>query len=127
MKRLALLITTLLFLTVPAVASAAYNPLGGACKVGGDNSPKSSTACTASSSDPISGPNGELAKVSLIIATITGVAAVIVIIVGGIQYVTSAGDSSKAASARNMIIGALVGLVIIAAAQGILMFVLSKL
>ena len=107
-----------------ASCSSSTNPLACACSAG---SGSTSTACTAGTKDPISGPNGALAKVSLVISTITGVAAVIVIIVGGIQYVTSSGDAQQTASARNMIIGALVGLVIIAAAQAIITFVVSKL
>jgi hypothetical protein len=124
MKRLLLLVTTLLCLAVPATALA-YNPLDNACHSGvgaGDSS-----ACSANGKDPISGPHGALRKVSLIIATIAGVAAVIIIIIGGLQYITSGGDPQKAAGARNAIIGAAVGLVIIVAAESIIVFVVSKL
>ena len=125
MKRLVLLVITLLCLLVPASAFAAYNPLGNACKA----NPKASasTGCSANGADPISGPNGVLKKITLIIATLGGIAAVIVILVGGIQYVTSNGDSSKAASARSTIIGAAVGLIIIVSAASIITFVISKI
>jgi len=124
MKRILLLVATLLCLAAPATALA-YNPLDKACQSGVGAS--DSSACSANGSDPISGPNGALRKVSLIIATIAGIAAVIIIIIGGLQYITSGGDPQKAAGARNAIIGAAVGLVIIAAAESIIIFVVSKL
>jgi len=61
-----------------------------------------------------------------IISFIAGFAAVIMIIVGGIKYVTSGGDSSATASAKNTIIYAIVGLVVVAMAQIIVRFVLDK-
>lgn len=42
-----------------------------------------------------------------------GAIAVIIIIVGGVLYMTSAGDSTKMTRAKNAIVGACVGLVII--------------
>ena len=61
-----------------------------------------------------------------IITVIVGVVAVIMIIIGGFKFITSNGDSGNIASARNTIIYALVGLVIVALAQVIVRFVLSK-
>lgn len=123
MKRL-LLLTALLGTLLFATPALAYNPFGDACKAGGSGS----TACTAGSgsTDPISGPNGLLKKITLIIATIAGVAAVIVIVISGFQFMTSGGDSQKAASARSTLIGAAIGLAIIITAQGILVFVLNR-
>jgi len=106
----------------PDACSKSTNVLSCACS----GSASGSDACSGSTSDPISGQNGVLKRVSLVLATIAGVAAIIVIIVGGIMYITSAGDASKAASARNTIIGAVVGLVIIAAAETIIVFVVNK-
>ena len=122
MKRLFVGMITLLCLIVPASTVAAYNPLTSACSTGGSGS----TACSGSN-DPIVGSGGVLNKVTLIIATIAGIAAVIVIIIGGFQYITSGGDPQKAASARSAIIGAAIGLVIIAGAAGIITFVVSKI
>lgn len=123
MKRLAVVIATLLSLALPATA-AAYNPFSSACGSGGGAS--NSTACSVKGSDPISGPNGALKKISVVLAGIAGVAAVIIIIFGGMQYITSNGDASKAASARSTIVGAVIGLVIIVAAESIILFVVSK-
>jgi len=126
MKRLLVIISTLLCLMVPASAYA-YNPLSDACGAGGTNGGvKSSSTCSAGTSDPISGPNGVLKKVSLILAIIAGITAVIIIIFSGFQYIISAGDPQKAAKARSGIVGAAVGLIIIAAAETIVIFVVSK-
>jgi hypothetical protein len=124
MKRYLSVFATLLFLLMPATALA-YNPLGGACTSGSTTS--NSPACADNgTNNPIAGPNGVLKKASLIIATIAGVAAIIIIIIGGFQYITSNGDPQKASSARSSIIGAVVGLVIIASAEGIITCVISK-
>ncbi len=57
---------------------------------------------------------------------IVGIVAVITVIVSGFRYVTSGGDSSKIAGAKNTLIYAIVGLVIVALSQSIVRFVLSK-
>lgn len=127
MKRLVLAVATLLCLLLPTVAYAddPYNPLQSACGSGGGVG--GSSACTSDGSDPITGKNGILKKASLVLATIAGITAVIIIIVGGFRYITSGGDSAKAASARNAIIGAVVGLVIIAAAETLVVFVVNRI
>lgn len=61
-----------------------------------------------------------------ILSAIGGIIAVIVIIVAGVKFITSGGDSSGVASARNTIIYAIVGLIIIAFAQIIVRFVLQN-
>ncbi len=125
MKRALLVLTTLLCLATPAVAFA-YNPLQTACQSG--TLTQNSTACDSNgSSNPLTGPNGVLKRVSLIIATLAGIAAVIIIIIAGLQYITSSGDPQKAASARSAIIGAVVGLLIIAASETLIVFIVSKL
>ncbi len=62
-----------------------------------------------------------------IISIIVGVVAVIMIIWGGFKYITAGGDSGNVTTARNTIIYAIVGLVIVALAQFIVQFVLSRL
>jgi hypothetical protein len=57
---------------------------------------------------------------------VVGVVAVIMIIVGGLKYVTSNGDSSSISSAKNTIIYAVVGLVIVVLAQAIVRFTVNK-
>jgi hypothetical protein len=48
------------------------------------------------------------------------------IVWGGLRYITSGGDSNKLSSAKNTIIYALIGLIIVALSQFIVRFVLAK-
>jgi len=61
-----------------------------------------------------------------IFSVIVGVVAVIMIIFGGFRYITSGGDSGNISSAKQTIIFAIVGLVVVALAQIIVRFVLSR-
>lgn len=61
-----------------------------------------------------------------IFSVIVGIIAVIMIIVGGIRFVLSGGDSSATGSARNTVIYAIVGLVIVFVAQILVRFVLNR-
>ena len=58
---------------------------------------------------------------------VLGVAAVIVIILGGVTYVTSQGDASKVTKAKNTIIYGVIGLVISLLAFAIVNFVLVNI
>jgi len=62
-----------------------------------------------------------------ILSVVVGVVAVVMLIIGGLKYITSAGDTSGIASAKNTVIYALVGLVIVAMAQSIVYFVMGKI
>lgn len=61
-----------------------------------------------------------------VFSVIVGVIAVIMIIYGGLRYITSGGDSGKITNAKNTIIYAVIGLVIVALAQFIVQFVIGK-
>jgi hypothetical protein len=56
---------------------------------------------------------------------VVGVIAVIMIIIGGLKYIMSSGDASNVTSAKNTILYAIIGLVIVAFAQIIVLFVLD--
>ena len=64
-------------------------------------------------------------KVVNIFSIIVGIVAVIFVIYGGFRYITSGGDSGSVGNAKNTLIYALVGLVIVALAQLIVHYVLS--
>lgn len=70
--------------------------------------------------------DGIVSSVINILSFIIGVISVIMIIIGGLKYITSTGDSSKVESAKNTIIYAVIGLVIVALAQLIVIFVLDR-
>ncbi len=68
--------------------------------------------------------NDTVANIVNILSIVIGIVAVIMIIIGGFRYITSGGDSGKLAGARNTIIYACIGLVIVALAQSLVHFVL---
>ncbi len=57
---------------------------------------------------------------------IVGAASVIMIIYGGFRYIISGGESGRVGAAKNSLIYAIVGLVIVALAQLIIHFVLNQ-
>ena len=61
-----------------------------------------------------------------IMSLVVGVVAVIMIIIGGFKYVTSGGDSGNVSGAKNTILYAVVGLVVVALAQVIVRFVVDR-
>lgn len=65
-------------------------------------------------------------KIVNLFSLIIGIVAVIMIIVGGFRYITSGGSSDKVGGAKNTLIYAIIGLVIVALAQIIVHFVLNQ-
>jgi hypothetical protein len=78
-------------------------------------------------SNPITGSKGVIIKVTRIIAVITGVAAVIMIIIGGIEFVVSGGEANSVATAKNTILYALIGLVVILISSTLIAFVVDRI
>jgi uncharacterized membrane protein len=70
--------------------------------------------------------NTTITKIVNLASAIVGAVAVIMLIYGGFKYITSGGDETGAKSARNTIIYAVVGLVIVALAQFIVKFVINN-
>ncbi len=70
--------------------------------------------------------NSLISKILNIFSVVVGIAAVFMIILGGFRYITSSGDSGKTKTAKDTILFALVGLVVVALAQVIVKFVLAK-
>ncbi len=67
-----------------------------------------------------------IATVVDIFSIIVGAVSVIMIIVGGLRYITSSGDSGNVQAAKNTILYAIVGLVIVIFAQTIIRFVVDR-
>src|SRR5581483_11907527 len=70
--------------------------------------------------------NDTITSIVNVLTVVVGVAAVIMIIVAGLRYVASAGNPEGAKNARNTILYAVIGLVIVAVAQLIVHFVINK-
>lgn len=61
-----------------------------------------------------------------ILSLVVGVVAVVMIIIGGLRYVTSGGDSGNVTGAKNTILYAVVGLIVVALSQVIVRFVVDR-
>jgi hypothetical protein len=127
MKKKVLQLITLasfLMLLFPS-ATYAFNPYGGvSC-----NSAGSSAVCNNNgnpTNNPISGSDGLLYKITIIIAFVAGIAAVILIIISAIRFMSSGGDSNAVGQARGTILNAVIGLIIITLAASIISYVVNK-
>lgn len=70
--------------------------------------------------------NNILRTIIHLFSLVVGIVSVIMIIIGGFKYITSGGNDSNVAGAKNTIVYAIIGLVVVALAQFIVRFVLSK-
>lgn len=82
--------------------------------------------CTTDTSTGAGRVQGIVTDMINIFSVVVGIISVIMIIYGGFKYITSGGDSGNVTGARNTITYAVIGLVIVALAQFIVQFVLSK-
>lgn len=132
LKSIILTFATLSFAFVPALAASTF-AVASADSVDISNNLCAGTNLDATGSDT-SGCNDTttgslndlLAKAINIFSLVVGVIAVVMIIVGGLRYITSGGDANKVGAAKTTIIYALVGLVVVALAQLIVHFVLTQ-
>lgn len=73
-----------------------------------------------------SGLTGTIKAVINVLSVVVGIVAVIMIIIGGFRYITSGGKQESVTAAKNTILYAVIGLVIVALAQVIVRFVLTR-
>jgi hypothetical protein len=112
---------------VPVVSVSAADIEGNlACGTVDLEVPNASKNCKTQLSGGTSRINKIITQAINIFSIIVGIVAVIMIIVGGFKYITSGGDSGNISSAKNTIIYAVIGLVIVALAQFLVQFVLDK-
>lgn len=73
------------------------------------------------------GPNSIFVTITNILLFIIGAVAVIMLIIGGVRYVVSAGDQNAVTSAKNTILYAIIGIVIAFLAYAAVNFVSNQL
>ncbi len=128
MKRLALLLLSALMIAIVPVSLAAATTYNVCTDPGAPTSTKTSAYCLGqTATNPISGPNGILIQVANIIAVLAGMLLVIMMIIAGLRYVTSSGDSAGVEKAKNTILHLLTGLIIIVLARVLVAFVVSRI
>ena len=124
MKNLLLVLGTALMMAVLPVSMAVAAPATDICS----GTAKTSAYCKdKTSTDPIAGPNGILINVANLIAIIAGIVLVIMLIVAGIRYITSSGDSNGIQKAKDTIMHALIGLIVIVFARTLIAFLVSRI
>jgi len=126
-KSLVAVVATLALAVIPVLAPVAVSAadIGGNLKCG-SNLDASGTGCNADVTTGSGNLNNIITDIVNIFSVIVGIVSVIMIIYGGFRYVTSGGDSGNVSSAKNTIIYAVIGLVVVALAQFIVQFVLDK-
>lgn len=102
-----------------SISGAAGQACSGVDEVSGD------TTCSTGA--------GSTSSISPIITTgidifsvIVGIIAVIMVIIAGVKFMTSGGESSKVAAAKQALIYAIIGIVVVALAQVLVHFVLAQ-
>ncbi len=118
-----LAIVSALGLLTLALPVHAADVVGGACGVPGASG--SSICSSTGATNPVSGSGGVLMQAINLIAIGGGIAAVIVIIVAGVRFITSNGDPNNVTAARNTILYAVIGLVVIVVSRSIVVFVIN--
>ncbi|MDO4508038.1 MAG: pilin [Candidatus Saccharibacteria bacterium] len=73
------------------------------------------------------GDTGVFKQITNTVLYIVGIIAVIMLIIGGIKYVVSGGDSKKVTDAKNTVLYAIIGLIISFLAFAIVNFVITAL
>ena len=87
---------------------------------------QTSQTCQSSTAETGTSLNTLITKIINIFSVIVGIVAVIMIIVGGFRYITSGGKQESVTGAKNTILYAIIGLIIVALAQIIVKFVLNN-
>ena len=85
--------------------------------------PTDTNCSTTSATDKI---NNIIHTIINLLSAVVGIVAVVMIIIGGLRYITSGGNDTGVASAKNTILYAIIGLIIVAFAQILVRFTLSK-
>lgn len=125
-KLIGIIVSSVMVLTavfVPAVVHAQANDSKTAvCQ--GAGAVNNSLGCNPADGSPDA--NATLKKGINLFSAILGILSVIMMMVGGIKYITSQGDAAQVNSAKNTVLYSGVGIVIVALAQIIVKFVLDR-
>jgi Type IV secretion system pilin len=108
-----------------AIVNAQFDPLQAACT---ENPSSPACAESAAAQDPGTNQVTETVNdVANLIAIATAVVSVIVIIIAGITLVMSSGEASSVKSARDAIIYAAIGMVVVGLARTIVIFIVNRI
>jgi hypothetical protein len=126
-KRILFTITASLGLLIPAgvpvLVGAAVDIRGNLCAGASFDAEGN---CAAEAENAGSNLTNYIATAINIFSVVVGIIAVVMIIIGGVKYITSGGDAGNVTGAKNTILYAIIGLVVVALAQIIVQFVLGS-
>jgi len=127
-KKLILVTITGLTMLAPALvpampAFAAPDTINAGLCTGVTNATGGTGGCT--STDGTASLKTLASKIINIFSILVGIIAVVMVIFGGFKYITSGGDSGNVTGAKNTLIYAIIGLLVVALSQFIVHFVLS--
>ena len=126
---LVLSLTLFMGVTITAYAQTAQQQINNGLCTGSNLqfSDNPTDQCAATTNDATDQINNIVHTIVNLLSAVVGIVAVIMIIVGGFRYITSGGNDASVTSAKNTILYAIIGLVVVALAQVIVRFTLSKL
>lgn len=111
--------------TTPLTSSIADNVCRGVLSADSGSVPQNTTVQNCQESGDASF-SFLIKRIINIFSVVVGAVSVIMIIIGGFRYIISGGDSSGVSGAKNTILYAIVGLVIVLFAQVIVRFILAN-
>ena len=114
-----------------AVAAPVYaqenDIIGGLCSGANFEVTENPSADCSNGGDATAKVNDLVRKIINLLSAIVGVVAVIMIIFGGLRYITSGGNDANVTSAKNTILYAIIGLIVVALAQILVRFTLNTI
>ena len=110
-------------LVIPATAVLAQSPDIQAGLCAGANLDINDPSCETTD-DATAKINTLIRRIINLLSLVVGVVAVIMIIIGGLSYITSGGSDTGVTSAKNTILYAIIGLIIVALDKLLVRFVL---
>jgi hypothetical protein len=134
-KSYLLIMSSALMLVVPALVPTIAATAAGTCTnnniadqigTGATDASGNTIDCTSTDVNGKSIVGNTASKIVNIFSIIVGAVAIIMIIYGGFRYITSGGASERVGNAKNTLIYAIIGLIIVALAQLVVHFVLNQ-
>jgi len=111
---------------VPVLSGVASADIAGNLCTGSVAASDSTSSSCTTQGDPASGLTSLAKTITKWFSIIVGAISIIMIIYGGFRYITSGGDSGRVGNAKNTLLYAIIGLIIVALAQLIVNFVITQ-
>jgi uncharacterized membrane protein len=91
------------------------------------NGTNGSGGCAAAAGTPLFGTGGTFTAIINLLIFIVGAVSILMVIIGGLRYVLSGGDSAGVKSAKDTILYAIIGVIVAAIAYALVNFIVTKI